>query len=140
MAGDLVAREAESRRRQKPLQDPGGQLEVLLESVTLGGRQVVETVTQQRVPDQAIRLDRFVARLAQAEGPPIHPFQRRVHLAQQPPDLLVAGGLRRDGFQLLPPILELLSHQGLDRAGHHAPPDYFCFFAFCCGARAPEKV
>ena len=140
VAGHLVAREAQRGRRQEPLQNSGRQIEIVLEGMLLRRRQMVETVPEQRIPDQALRLDRLVALLAQTEALLVHALQGRIDFAQEPPDPLVAGDDRLGALQLLAPLLQLFAQQCFDRGRHHPPPGYFCFFAFCRGAREPEKV
>jgi len=106
--------------------DPAGQLEVAFEVTPLVVGQVVEAVARQRVGDQSLGLDRFVARVAQAEATVVEAGERRVDLGEQALEVGKSPGMRQLGGELSALLLEVRTDKRSVEFDHLAlPPGEF---------------
>ncbi len=101
------------------------EIEILFERPHLGGRQVVETHARERVGQQAVRLDRLVAGLAEAVGLGVHPTEGGVDFPQQSNNLSRLNPSRGRLLQEASPAVQLVTQDGLDGnwwCRHGTPP------------------
>jgi hypothetical protein len=122
VVGDVPAVVPRLAARQKPRLNLRGQLQILFERALLRGREAAEADADERVGEQALRLDGVVADLAEAVGPVLHPPERRVHLVEQTPQV---RGVRRLVDHDLKPVAaveQLLAQRHVDYGRHTFSP------------------
>jgi hypothetical protein len=88
-----------------------GQVEVALQGALLGRRQVIETISAERINEKPIGFNRIVTSLANPKRSGLHSLQGGVHFAQQLADGLRIGNSWNSGVQTFP-SLEQLRPQG----------------------------
>ncbi len=106
------------RLRQQLTLDARRELEIVLERPLFLGRQVIDAEPRQGIGRQPLRLDRIVARFADAERAPVHAGQRHVDFTQQSRHLVTPAGRGGDVLQLVTPIEQLFTG-GQELGGLH---------------------
>jgi hypothetical protein len=122
VVGDVPAVVARLAARQKPRLDARGQLQILFERALLRGRQTAEADADERVGHQALGLDGIAADLTEPVSARLHPPERRVHLAEQMPE--VRGVIRLVNHDLKPvaAVEQLLAQRHVNHGSHSFSP------------------